>query len=110
MFVKSRGKIDYEKLTRDFGSTKISAELLERMRKLTVGSGALGCPGVLGVFDRRMYRNHADFRVIHDDIYGVVLVFWCVSGSFFSTLWFQDWGDSCLIVMIMMLLMLILME
>lgn len=50
MFVKSRGKIDYEKLTRDFGSTKISAELLERMRKLTVGSGALGCPGALGVF------------------------------------------------------------
>jgi len=34
-----KGKIDYEKLTRDFGSTKISAELLERMRKLTVGSG-----------------------------------------------------------------------
>ena len=33
------GKIDYEKLIRDFGSTKISKELLERMRKLTVGSG-----------------------------------------------------------------------
>ncbi|CAL1155452.1 unnamed protein product [Cladocopium goreaui] len=34
-----KGKIDYEKLIRDFGSTKISKELLERMRKLTVGSG-----------------------------------------------------------------------
>ena len=35
------GKIDYEKLIRDFGSTKISDELLERMRKLTVGSGGV---------------------------------------------------------------------
>lgn len=35
-----QGKIDYEKLIRDFGSTKISDELLERMRKLTVGSGS----------------------------------------------------------------------
>jgi len=34
-----KGKIDYEKLVRDFGSTKISPELLERIRKLTVGSG-----------------------------------------------------------------------
>ena len=50
MFVKSQfagGKIDYEKLIRDFGSTKISAELLERMQKLTVGSGGAGVLGVL---------------------------------------------------------------
>ncbi|CAK9010726.1 Tryptophan--tRNA ligase [Durusdinium trenchii] len=34
-----KGKIDYEKLIRDFGSTKISDDLLERIRKITVGSG-----------------------------------------------------------------------
>eukprot|EP00913_Durusdinium_trenchii_P015971 g15009.t1 len=34
-----KGKIDYEKLIRDFGSTKTSDDLLERIRKITVGSG-----------------------------------------------------------------------
>jgi tryptophanyl-tRNA synthetase len=48
-----RGKIDYEKLTREFGTQPLTPELLERVRKLT---GTLHPQ-----LERRIFFSHRDF-------------------------------------------------
>jgi len=53
-----KGKIDYRKLIEQFGSTEISAKLLERIEKLTVGKGRVKSlhPWLL----RNIFFSHRD--------------------------------------------------
>ncbi|CAJ1390074.1 unnamed protein product [Effrenium voratum] len=57
-----KGKIDYDKLIRDFGSTRISAELLERIRQLTVGSGRV--PELHCWLRRNIFFSHRELDAI----------------------------------------------
>jgi len=56
------GKIDYDKLIREFGSTKISPELVARMEKLTVGSGRV--PVLHRWLRRQIFFSHRDLDAI----------------------------------------------
>ncbi|CAE8588572.1 unnamed protein product, partial [Polarella glacialis] len=56
------GKIDYQKLIRDFGSSPISPELLERMEKLTVGKGRVS--SLHRWLRRGIFFSHREFDAI----------------------------------------------
>jgi tryptophanyl-tRNA synthetase len=56
------GVVDYEKLTRDFGSSKISPDLLERITKATVGSGRV--PTLHRWLRRGVFYSHRDMDVL----------------------------------------------
>jgi len=56
------GKIDYEKLIRDFGSTRISKELMDRIERLTVGRGRV--PRLHHWLRRDIYFSHRDMETL----------------------------------------------
>jgi len=56
------GKIDYEKLIKQFGSTRITKELLARIEKLTVGKGNV--PNLHHWLRREIFFSHRDMEVL----------------------------------------------
>eukprot|EP00929_Paragymnodinium_shiwhaense_P108723 TRINITY_DN75058_c0_g1_i1.p1 TRINITY_DN75058_c0_g1~~TRINITY_DN75058_c0_g1_i1.p1 ORF type:complete len:663 (-),score=201.17 TRINITY_DN75058_c0_g1_i1:122-2110(-) len=58
------GKVDYEKLTRDFGSSLIDQKLLERMERLTVGAGRV--PHLHRWLRRGVFYSHRDMNQLLD--------------------------------------------
>jgi len=56
------GKIDYEKLIRDFGSTRISKDLLARIERLTVGKGTV--PRLHHWLRREIFFSHRDMETL----------------------------------------------
>lgn len=56
------GKIDYTKLIREFGSTRISSELLARIERLTVGRGTV--PQLHHWLRREIFFSHRDMEVL----------------------------------------------
>lgn len=56
------GKIDYGKLIRDFGSTPISKDLLNRIERLTVGRGTVPC--LHHWLRRDIFFSHRDMETL----------------------------------------------
>jgi len=56
------GKIDYTKLTRDFGSTLINDDLIERLKKVTVGRGNV--PKLHHWLTKGIFFSHRDLEHI----------------------------------------------
>eukprot|EP00931_Biecheleriopsis_adriatica_P117698 TRINITY_DN93193_c0_g1_i1.p1 TRINITY_DN93193_c0_g1~~TRINITY_DN93193_c0_g1_i1.p1 ORF type:complete len:695 (-),score=177.21 TRINITY_DN93193_c0_g1_i1:33-2018(-) len=57
-----KGKIDYDKLIREFGSARISPELLSRIEKLTVGKGRV--PRLHSWLRRSIFFSHREMEAI----------------------------------------------
>lgn len=57
-----KGKIDYDKLIRDFGSSPITPALLERIEKLTVGKGRV--PALHRWLRRDIFFSHRELDAI----------------------------------------------
>ncbi len=61
-----KGKIDYEKLVNEFGSTIISDQVMKKLYDLTVGKGRVPC---LHRFLRRdIFFSHRDLEVLLDQV------------------------------------------
>ncbi|GAX12835.1 tryptophanyl-tRNA synthetase [Fistulifera solaris] len=61
-----KGKIDYEKLVNEFGSTIISYQVMKKLYDLTVGKGRVPC---LHRFLRRdIFFSHRDLEVLLDQV------------------------------------------
>mmetsp|Transcript_18649 Transcript_18649/g.32187 ORF Transcript_18649/g.32187 Transcript_18649/m.32187 type:complete len:633 (-) Transcript_18649:17-1915(-) len=56
------GKIDYDKLVLQFGSTRISPKLLQRLERLTVGKGKV--PSLHRWLRRNIFFSHRDLEAI----------------------------------------------
>eukprot|EP00932_Pfiesteria_piscicida_P001696 SRR837773.11646.p1 GENE.SRR837773.11646~~SRR837773.11646.p1 ORF type:complete len:401 (+),score=206.09 SRR837773.11646:644-1846(+) len=56
------GKIDYEKLVRQFGSQRITPDLMARIEKLTVGRGNVPC--LHHWLRREIFYSHRDMEVL----------------------------------------------
>lgn len=61
-----KGKIDYDKLVNEFGSTIISDDLMKKLYDLTVGNGRV--PHLHRFLRRNIFFSHRDLEVLLDQV------------------------------------------